>query len=136
MYLQIRPVIDDPIRIHAIWKLIQRNIYNSQAQNALNNGQDKLMFDYNLAVDKLASHDISQFQKRPKQQKKAAQEVVEPTKPTLADDVMKQTELNLQMLPSYKEQKKSEQMNDVQNKRKIKQEWKERNTDFVGQIRN
>ena len=63
MYLQIRPIIDDPIRIHAIWKLIQRNIYNSQAQNALNNGNDKLLFDYNLAVDKLASHDISQFQK-------------------------------------------------------------------------
>ena len=90
MYLQIRPIIDDPIRIHAIWKLIQRNIYNSQAQNALNNGNDKLLFDYNLAVDKLASHDISQFQKRPKQQKKATQEVVEPTIPkTLADDVMK-----------------------------------------------
>jgi hypothetical protein len=37
----------------------------------------------------------------------------------------------MQMLPSFRDRKE-----EAKNKRKIKQEWKERNTDFEGDIRN
>jgi hypothetical protein len=52
MYLQIRPIIDDPIRIHSIWKIIQRNTYTNCINQPMNGvGFEKHMFDYNLAVD-------------------------------------------------------------------------------------
>ena len=54
MFSQIKHVIDDPIRIHAIWKIIQRQIHSGSGGN-----KERQAYDYNQAVDELATQDIS-----------------------------------------------------------------------------
>lgn len=54
MFSQIKHVIDDPIRIHAIWKIVQR-----QTHGVGGSANEKKAYDYNQAVDELATQDIS-----------------------------------------------------------------------------
>ena len=53
MFSQIRPFLNDPIRIHSVWRIIQRNSNKSQA------AANKNASDYNATVEQLTSHDIT-----------------------------------------------------------------------------
>lgn len=52
-FKQILFVLDDPIRVHAVWKVIQRSANNNKCIN------DYQAFDYNKTVEQLTQHEIA-----------------------------------------------------------------------------